>query len=300
MPEICEVVLTSQALKDKILNKKIIKINILHGRYLKKIFPGYNLITYPLKIIDIDTKGKFMWFQLNTENKTTYLLNTFGLSGGWSFDKNKDSVVEFMLDNDSSIYFEDVRNFGTLEYDIDQTKFNKKLNKLAPDLLKTNFTKEQFLEWFNTFLEKSSRRKNMLIVKVLMNQNKSDGIGSGLGNYLVPEILYRCKISPHRKMGDLSKNEILNMGLIIKQVLKQCYAYNDTGYMEDIKDFVKKHYDGIQQGKYPDYHPEIKIKKGQQFIFFVYRQDNDPHGNKVIGEKILGNRTTYWVPNIQL
>ena len=140
----------------------------------------------------------------------------------------------------------------------------------------------------------------MKIVKVLMNQNKSDGIGSGLGNYLVPEILYRCKISPYRTIGNLTNNEIMHLADVIKQVLRQCYIYNDTGYMADIKDFVKEHYDGVNKGKYPDYHSEIKILKNQKFMFYVYRQKVDPFGNKVIAEKILGKRSTYWVPTIQI
>jgi formamidopyrimidine-DNA glycosylase len=296
MPEICEVVLTSQALKDKLLNKKLNKINILSGRYTKTVFKGYNKMVFPLKVTNIDSHGKFMWFQFENDK---YLLNTFGLTGMWGFNKTKYNRIEFVFEDNIIAYYDDDRNFGTFEYDDTADAFNKKINKLAPDLLKTNFTKEQFLEWFKDFLSKSSKRKDMLIVKVLMNQNKSDGIGSGLGNYLVPEILYRCKISPHRKMGNLTDNEIMNMSQIIKQVLKQCYIYNDTGYMEDIKDFVEEHYNGIHKGKYPDYHLEIKIPKGQKFMFYVYRQKVDPYGNKVIAEKILGNRSTYWVPNIQ-
>jgi formamidopyrimidine-DNA glycosylase len=297
MPEICEVVLTSQALKDRLLHKKLNQINILSGRYLKEPFTGYNDIVFPLKVLNIDSHGKFMWFQFDNNR---YLLNTFGLSGMWGFEKTKNARIEFIFENNLKAYYEDARNFGTFEYDNTQNAFNKKINKLAPDLLKTNFTKEQFLGWFNDFLSKSSKRKDMLIVKVLMNQNKSDGIGSGLGNYLVPEILYRCKISPHRKIGELSENEIMHMANIIKQVLKQCYIYNDTDYMEDIKDFVKEHYDGLTKGKYPDYHSEIKILKNQKFMFFVYRQKVDPLGNKVIAEKILANRSTYWVPTVQI
>jgi DNA-formamidopyrimidine glycosylase len=297
MPEICEVVLTSQALKDRLLNKKLNQINILSGRYMKALFKGYKQMIFPLKIKNIDTHGKFMWFEF--EN-TKYLLNTFGLTGMWGFNKNKNSRIEFLFEDNIKVYYDDDRNFGTFEYDDTQIAFNKKINKLASDALKTDFTKEQFLGWFKDFLSKSSKRKDMLIVKVLMNQNKVDGIVSGLGNYLVPEILYRCKISPHRKVGELSYNEIKMIAQITKEIVKQCYIYNDTGYMEDIKKFVEEHYDGLHKGKYPDYHPEIKITKGQKFMFYVYRQKVDPYGNKVIAEKIINNRSTYWVPDIQI
>jgi len=297
MPEICEVVLTSQALKNKLLNKKLNQINILSGRYTKSPFKGYNNMTFPLKVVNIDSHGKFMWFKFENDK---YLLNTFGLSGMWGFNKTNNNRIEFVFEDNIMVYYDDDRNFGTFEYDNTQSAFNKKINKLAPDLLKTDFTKEQFLGWFKDFLSKSSRRKDMLIVKVLMNQNKNDGIGSGLGNYLVPEILYRCKISPHRKIGDLSDNEIMHMAQMIKQVLKLCYVYNDTRYMtvdKDMKDFVEDHYNNLDE--YPDYHSEIQIPIGQKFMFFVYRQKVDPIGNKVIGEKIINNRTTYWVPTVQ-
>ncbi len=41
-----------------------------------------------------------------------------------------------------------------------------------------------------------------------------------------------------------------------------------------------------------------KTGKGK-FRFNVYRQDTDYLGNKVIGDKIIGNRITYFVPSIQ-
>jgi hypothetical protein len=70
--------------------------------------------------------------------------------------------------------------------------------------------------------------------------------------------------------------------------------------MRDIKDFVEEHYDGLHKGKYPDYHSEIKITKEHKFMFYVYRQKVDFLGNKVISEKIIKNRSTYWVPKIQI
>jgi formamidopyrimidine-DNA glycosylase len=296
MPEICEIILISQALKDILLGKKIIKINILSGKYMNKIFKGYNKIQYPLIIKNIESYGKLMWIEFDN-NK--YLLNTFGLSGTWNFKKMKNSRIELIFEENINVYYEDDRNFGTIEYDDTKNGLKTKLNNLAIDPLRHQFTKEDFLEWYKDFLSKSSKRKNMLIVKVLMNQNKKDGIVCGLGNYLVPEILYRCKISPHRKIGNLLDDEILLLAEIIKEVVKQCYIYNDTIYMKNIKDFINNHYNGIQLGKYPNYHPEIMITEGHKFIFYVYRQKHDLYGNKVIAEKIINNRSTYWVPSIQ-
>lgn len=301
MPEIAEVTLTAQALKDMLLNKQLTTIKIISGRYSNKPFEGYHkmILQLPLKVTNIDTKGKFLWFDFKNNDKTSYLMNTFGLSGRWSFSKVDNAQIEFNFQDGIIAYYIDSRNFGTFEYDDSGKSLNSKLNKLAPDLLKTNFTKEEFKGWIQDFLNKSSQRKDMIIVKVLMDQTKLTGLGSGLGNYLVPEILYRAQLSPHRTMGSLTSENIYTLADTIKLVLKQCYVYNVTGYMENMTEFVDKHYQGMISGKYPDYHPEIKISKGSKFVFQVYRQKNDPLGNKVVGEKIMNDRTTYWVPSVQ-
>jgi len=135
MPEVCEVCLTSQYLSDAI-GKSILKMEILKGRYLKKAPKGK--MKFPSKIVNVDSKGKFMWMTLEHDGKPYYLLNTFGLTGQWSFDKLEYNNIRFKLD-DGNLYFGDMRNFGTIEITDDIKILNKKLNKLAPDFLKTSF-----------------------------------------------------------------------------------------------------------------------------------------------------------------
>jgi formamidopyrimidine-DNA glycosylase len=299
MPEICEVILTSQMLKEKLLNKKLLAVKIIKGRYLTQSFVGFDKLVYPLEVINIDTHGKFMWFQFKSGQTITYLLNTFGLSGMWNYKKTPETLIEFDFGADK-VYWEDTRNFGTFQYDVSNTSFNLKINKLAPDFLKTKWDNLTFLEWCKTFINANSKRKNLPIVKVLMGQNKTDGIGSGLGNYLVPEILYRCKLSPHKTLSSFNDEQIMLLGETIRQVIKLCYVYNETGYMTNMVKWVKKHQEGLNSGKYPNYHPDIVIGPGQKFVFKVYRRKLDPFGNKIIGEKIISGRTTYWSPKIQV
>jgi len=169
MPEICEVVLTSQALFDKLLNMKLIKINIINGRYKDNPFIGYDLLinTLPLEIINIDTKGKFMWFVLRSaNNEISYLLNTFGLAGKWSLYEvlNYNISMEFIdttttttttATSTTKIYYIDSCSFGTFEYDQSSISLNNKLNKLAPDLLKTTFDSDIFINWIHIFCKKN-------------------------------------------------------------------------------------------------------------------------------------------------
>jgi formamidopyrimidine-DNA glycosylase len=81
MPEIIEVKNYCDFIKRKIKNQKLLNINITNGRYKKHgPFEYYNKFKkmLPLKIINISTKGKFMYIEF--ENNY-YIGVTLGLSG---------------------------------------------------------------------------------------------------------------------------------------------------------------------------------------------------------------------------
>lgn len=287
MPEICEVNLTAQYLSTKI-GSSITKITIESGRYLKNPIKNIDKLEFPLKIINIDTKGKFMWFELEHKTKIFYMLNTFGLTGKWFLNNAENSRIKFKLNDGDVMYFGDVRNFGTLEITNDKKILQKKLNTLAPDFLKSNMSLNDFKLRINNFKNKSHK-----IVIVLMSQDNKNGIGSGLGNYLVPEILYRAKLSPHRTISSLSTSDMIKLYNTIRYVLKLAYVTNKTEYISHLSNFLKNH--KKQLIKYLD---DVNIKK-EQFEFLVYRRNTDNLGNKIIGEHILSGRTTYWCPTIQ-
>lgn len=303
MPEICEVVFTSQLLLSKFKNRFINKLNILSGKYLHGTMKGYELIAKyaPLKIKNIDTKGKFMWFELEGSNKKKiYMLSTFGLTGEWSFDCNLDEQncrLKFDIDNGGKndkkyvLYYIDDRNFGNFIITENVSDLNKKLDELGDDLLKVEFGNEEF--------EERIKRVNgdKKIVQILMDQTKK-GIGSGIGNYLAPEILYHAKISPHREIKSLKKQEIHQLAYSIKYIIKLCYVHNDVGYMESFAKYVEEHKEKIENEKYPNYHPNVNVD-GKEFKFCVYRQKKDPLGNFVKADKIINGRTTYWAPKVQ-
>lgn len=296
MPEVCEVCLTTQYLHS-IIGSFIIDIDVINGRYKNHVMKGLDDLKFPLRVDEIDSKGKFMWMTLSHNNEKWYMMNTFGLSGKWSIDEQLDYVsVSFTLKHENTkhkLYFGDVRNFGTIEFTKDIKKLDKKIEKLAPDFLKSP------LKNFKT-LVRNYPHQSYKIVKVLMNQNISDGLGSGLGsglgNYLVPEILYRSKLSPHRPISSLSDEDIIHLKKSIKHILGLCYINNTTPYISHLKNFIVQHKKGVTLEKYPSYHHVIS---DEPFTFSVYRQKTDPHGNEVIGQKIITGRTTYWCPSVQ-
>lgn len=283
MPEIAEIALTSEILFKYLKNKTLVSIEIISGRYLRKKPDGFVDFSedLPMKIKKIDSRGKFMWFKLTNTNNTWYIWNTFGLTGMWSFFEPKNSRIMLTFSDDTVCYFSDQRNFGTLKFSTDKEELDKKLDDLSPDFLKDN----------DFDLSKIQKFK-IPIVKILMDQKK---VGSGLGNYLVAEILYRAGISPHRLGIDMSDEDIEILTYWIKYMVKLSYVDNHIGYMVNLEEEASKL-------KKKNYHPEIKLGS-HTFKFLVYQQETDPEGNKVKADKIVGpegnKRTTYWVPAVQ-
>jgi len=249
----------------------------------------------PMKISKVDSRGKFLWFDLMDgnepvvtdksapkvspiQNEHWYIWNTFGLTGGWSFDKTDYIKATLIIDN-KEVHFYDLRNFGTFKFSQDQEELREKLESLSPDVLKDENLDLSGITKFKTS-----------VVSVLMDQKK---IGSGIGNYLVAEVLYLSGISPYRKCNTLTPEEIEKLTYNIKYMVKLCYLSGGSGYMDILEKEAKK---------FPriDYHPGIKIKKKDvKFVFNVYRQKEDPFGNPVKADRIVKDRTTYWVPEIQ-
>ena len=283
MPEIAEIALTAEILNKYLKNKTLNAFDFISGRYNKNDPVGYGefVEALPLKVKKIDSRGKFMWFELynpnNSKNKW-YIWNTFGLTGMWSFFEPKFSRAVLTFKKNLVVYFSDMRNFGTIKFSQDKNALDKKLTQLSPDFLKDD-----------NFNLGGITKYKIPIVKILMDQTK---VGSGLGNYLVAEILYRAKISPHRLGSSLDKKDIENLIYWIKYVVKLSYVDNHIGYMVNLEEEANK----IHK---KNYHPDINIGD-DSFEFLVYRKKIDPDGNKVRAEKINGSdRTTYWVPAVQ-
>lgn len=309
MPEVCEVLLTSQYLLSKLKDKYITKIEVISGKYKRLPLKGIELIELyqPLQIIDINTKGKFMWFELsgNGENtRAVYILNTFGLTGEWSFQEDKNSRIVLTINSGDDnkqykLYYGDPRNFGNMEITTNRAVLDTKLNSLAPDLLKTDFTTNEFINWVRQYYAKSAKRGKTAIVAVLLEQEKKKGIGCGIGNYLSSEILYRAKISPHRPIDSLNEIELIRLANATKKVLKLCYMSNITGYMKKLIDFVEIHKIKVAEGKFPDFHPDIVLNDNDKFEFLVYGRKVDENGHEVLRDNIAKDRMTYWVPETQ-
>jgi formamidopyrimidine-DNA glycosylase len=100
----------------------------------------------------------------------------------------------------------------------------------------------------------------------------------GIGNYVKAVVLYRCEISPHRKVSDLDDEEKWNIWETSKEVAQEAILAKGMGMR--------------------DYRDEDGEIVGVAFDITPYNCKQDKKGNPVKAESIAG-RTTWWVPVIQ-
>jgi len=298
MPEINEVRKYVDFIKKKTKNKSILDIKILNGRYKTKgpfeLFSEFKK-ELPLVVSDIKSKGKFLYIIFNNNY---ILFSTLGLSGGWTFyDKekyehpmssdyiNQEKVSSYfkialnhlnveLVTEKGSLYFYDTLSFGTMKIIKDWKILEKKLAELGPDIMEEDTTLEVFKE--RLLLKKNLDKP---IGNVLMNQK----VLSGIGNYLRADILWLSEVSPFRKVRDLKEGEL-------KEIFHNSKLLTWGEY-----DFDKAVSLGIIK-------KSMKMPRDYGRDFFIYKQNEDTHGNEVKKEELYEGsqkRFIYWVPKIQ-
>ena len=281
MPEGPECLLIANNLNE-LLKSNILQTVIIHsGRYNRHNPPsGYDEFKQDLPVIveRVQCKGKFIWFTTKSTltGKVYYIFNTLGMSGKWILEKDDSSHIEFIYhscynsQDTKSIYFSDVRNFGTFKFTSDISDIRKKLIEIGPCLLTSTDILNQQL-----FIKRYRKYPKKYICELMMDQH----VISGIGNYMRSQILYQSRISPWRTISSLSDEELTE---IFQNALKISQdSYNLGGVSV-------RNYENIYntKGLYSKY-------------LDVYQQDTDPSGYEVKGELDKQKRCIWWCPTIQ-
>lgn len=271
MPELPEVALTAIKLNERIGGTKLHQINIKGGRYLKHGKPE-GLIElehrFPCTIEEVDFHGKLLTMKLkDSAGKDWWMWNTFGMSGGWKSKQSKHGHVEFVTDA-GNFYYTDARNFGTIKFTDSLQKTEDKIATKGPNHIKEEISDDLFKQRIQMAGDKN-------ICKVLMDQRYI----SGIGNYIKAEVLYRCKISPHRTTGSLTDEEFSLLNKYTNEVIWGSFYKGGA----TLRSYLGLDFD---KGNYV-------------FHFKVYGRSKCDNGYKVIREETPDGRTTHWVKEIQ-
>lgn len=271
MPEAAEVYVMSKKLRNRFPpGHKLTRIKALNKRYTetKDRIPTAFQKSLPLTITEVTSKGKKT---IVTFDKGWGLLISYGMSGHWEVQKGKYAQLEFTFTNPAGMrnkyYWVSSRSLPTCVVQfLKHTELDAELDKLGLDIIKDDPTPEEVLDVYGT------SKKN--VCAFIMEQNKFCGIG----NYVKACVLYRCGISPHRKVYELSDGDKWLIWETAKEVAHEAIAAEGMGVR--------------------DYKNEDGEPVGVNFDITPYNMKHDPDGNEVISENIAG-RTTWWVPAVQ-
>ena len=188
--------------------EQVIKKIIIREKKLREMIPDELMNIEGVKIKNIFRRAKYIIIHLDNEKD---IIIHLGMSGSFTVKRKSDDIkkhshVDFILDNNYILRFNDPRKFGLvlLEDDYNNNKYIKNCG-IEP-------LKEDFLD---DYLYKKSRNKKMPIKNFLM---KND-IVVGVGNIYASECLFKAKIRPDKSAKDINQEDFLNLSKIIQKTL---------------------------------------------------------------------------------
>ena len=238
MPELPEVETIKNDLKQKILRKKIEKVDLKLKKTVKSPVRNFVLDLEGNKFTNIKRRGKLLIFNLSQKNK--YLLIHLRMTGQLIYQKdkeitagghsdngknnnaiidlpNKHTRIIFHFSDESQLFFNDLRRFGVAKI------INKKeLRKITDDFGVEPLEKDFSLKIFKDLIE----NKNGNAKAFLLSQKYI----AGIGNIYADEILFEAKVLPGRKINSLDVKEIKKIYQAIKKILKKAIKYRGTTF----------------------------------------------------------------------
>ncbi len=274
MPELPEVETIKESLKENIIFKKIIDLEVFCSSPIKyPELPEFLKNIKNKKVKSLDRKGKFLIIKLSDNYNLVVHMGMTGQLVYYAsqsyFDRHTHLIFNF--EDETRMQFSDIRKFGGLWLvRKDWNKFVPGLKELGIDPLQEEFSMENF--------QKLLEKKKGIIKYFLLNQKNL----AGLGNIYADEVLFRAGIKPERLISHISTQEREKLYYAIKNILGEAIKSRGTS--------VVNYTDGNgNQGSY-------------QNNLMVYKRLGKPcqKCGTLIDRIVLGGRGTYFCPTCQV
>lgn len=276
MPESPEVRLMAEELNFYLSDVYLRDIRVLSGNFLK--------IQLPLKFKGVRCHGKLLIFDFHDSEIKMY--TRLGLTGKFIFESDSHCTLEFHLESPPEfpkiMFFSDMRRFGDVSFSIED-----KSMLLAQCILGNTSSPSISQSIFYTRAKALQSRTSRDVVSVLMDQTSKTGVCSGIGNYLLSEILYHSGINPFRKFSTLNQEEIFRIHHEALRISKESYDH------QGMDEFSVRKVEGTRETRGTG---EVR---GYRRFLHVYSREKTPQGETVVAEKGSHGRTVWWVPEKQ-
>lgn len=216
MPELPEVETVKNSLKNYVLNRKILKVDVSYKGIIN--YPSVKEFIEKITnqtILDVKRRGKYLVFVLEDYN----LISHLKMEGKYfikdKYEITKHDHVIFTLDNNKYLIYNDTRKFGKMYLINKEYDNNSPLNILGLE----PWDKELTISYL-----KDKLNRNIAIKTLLLDQT----IIVGIGNIYADEILFLSKINPLRKGYTLTNLELENIIKYTKEVLEKAISQGGT------------------------------------------------------------------------
>ena len=216
MPELPEVETVKNSLKNYVLNRKILQVDVSYKGIIN--YPSVKEFIEKITnqtILDVKRRGKYLVFVLEDYN----LISHLKMEGKYfikdKYEITKHDHVIFTLDNNKYLIYNDTRKFGKMYLINKEYDNNSPLNILGLE----PWDKELTISYL-----KDKLNRNIAIKTLLLDQT----IIVGIGNIYADEILFLSKINPLRKGYTLTNLELENIIKYTKEVLEKAISQGGT------------------------------------------------------------------------
>lgn len=272
MPEKPEVITVTKNIEKKLLNRKIIDVDVRCDKMID--YPSVEEFKEKIKgqtFNSFTTRGKWIVCTLDTD----YLLFHLRMEGKFFFRKEenpytKHEHVIFKLDGGEQLRFADVRKFGKV-----MLIPKDMLYKMKP------YTILGLEPWDKEltpiYLKEKLKNKKLPIKSLLLDQS----IITGIGNIYADEILFLSHINPLKKQEELSLNDYDNIINNTRSILDKAIEEGGT----TIRSYTSS------EG----------VKGSFQNNLYVHQREKEKCRicNTPIIKIKVGGRGTYYCPNCQ-
>jgi formamidopyrimidine-DNA glycosylase len=129
------------------------------------------------------------------------------------------STVEFVLENERSLHYRDIRRLGTVSL-MDERRFASYTGALGHEPLDSDFTVDR--------LSAILRASRQAVKRVLMDQRRLVGVGNIYAN----EVLWRAGVDPSRPAATLSPAEAARVHAELRDVLDKAVRARGTSFRD--------------------------------------------------------------------
>ena len=250
MPELPEVETIKNDLKQKILKKKIKRVDLRLKKIVKSPAKSFVLDLEGNSFRNIKRRGKLLIFSVETRQclvpTTKYLIIHLRMTGQLIYRKgkkitagghsdngnvidlpNKHTHIIFYFSDKSQLFFNDLRRFGVVKI-VDKKELEEILNNFGVEPLEKSFS----LKIFRT-LTKNKKENSKAF---LLNQKYI----AGIGNIYADEILFEAGVLPSRKIDSLKDEEIRKLYQATKKILRKAVKYRGTSFNDYVDADGKK------------------------------------------------------------